>query len=241
MIVRRLPDSELELYHHGIMGMRWGVRRFQNRDGTLTSAGRKRRGLVEQIKYNRKMKKVRKAKVEKAKAQQKQKEEQAERLRKMAAERKERAEVIKTGNAKDIQKFQHKMSDKEYERALNRINLNQRLNDAVAAQSEAKNKRLQARINTITSTAKTIADVADSAGRVYDTLTKVGVIKKSDTTSALDKKLNKLEKESKIAKAEAEIDKNKEMVKMLKSLSAEEKKQTLFNLNKKEKDKEKDN
>ena len=31
-----------ELYHHGIKGQRWGVRRYQNPDGTLTAAGRKR-------------------------------------------------------------------------------------------------------------------------------------------------------------------------------------------------------
>lgn len=31
-----------ELYHHGIKGMRWGVRRYQNADGTLTEAGKKR-------------------------------------------------------------------------------------------------------------------------------------------------------------------------------------------------------
>ena len=31
-----------ELYHHGIKGMKWGVRRYQNKDGTLTSAGKKR-------------------------------------------------------------------------------------------------------------------------------------------------------------------------------------------------------
>lgn len=30
-----------ELYHHGIKGMRWGVRRFQKEDGTLTNAGKK--------------------------------------------------------------------------------------------------------------------------------------------------------------------------------------------------------
>lgn len=31
-----------ELYHHGILGQRWGIRRYQNPDGTLTPAGKKR-------------------------------------------------------------------------------------------------------------------------------------------------------------------------------------------------------
>ena len=31
-----------ELCHYGIRGMRWGIRRYQNPDGTLTEAGRKR-------------------------------------------------------------------------------------------------------------------------------------------------------------------------------------------------------
>lgn len=31
-----------ELYHHGIKGQKWGVRRFQNEDGTLTPEGQKR-------------------------------------------------------------------------------------------------------------------------------------------------------------------------------------------------------
>lgn len=31
-----------QIKHYGIIGMKWGVRRFQNKDGSLTSAGRKR-------------------------------------------------------------------------------------------------------------------------------------------------------------------------------------------------------
>ena len=29
-----------ELYHHGVKGQKWGVRRYQNKDGSLTSAGK---------------------------------------------------------------------------------------------------------------------------------------------------------------------------------------------------------
>ena len=35
-------DELDELYHHGVKGQRWGFRRYQNKDGSLTPAGRRR-------------------------------------------------------------------------------------------------------------------------------------------------------------------------------------------------------
>lgn len=44
----RFDDWEGDfLAHHGIKGQKWGVRRFQNEDGSLTSSGRKHYGLAE--------------------------------------------------------------------------------------------------------------------------------------------------------------------------------------------------
>ena len=46
MYYKRQPYPN-ELYHYGIQGQKWGLRRFQNPDGTLTAAGKARYGYSE--------------------------------------------------------------------------------------------------------------------------------------------------------------------------------------------------
>jgi hypothetical protein len=74
-----------DLMHWGIKGMKWGIRRYQNKDGSLTAAGKKRRSLGQVI-HDRKVHKKRVAAAAKAR-ETREKNLKAEAKRKKALEK----------------------------------------------------------------------------------------------------------------------------------------------------------
>ena len=109
--------ENMELTHHGIKGMKWGVRRTPAQLGHKPSTTKKKKlSLVDRFEAKKKLRAKQKA-AEKAREAKKTKEE-------YEAEKKK---AIESGTAADVLKFKGKLTNQELNTAVNRLNMESQL------------------------------------------------------------------------------------------------------------------
>ena len=164
-----------ELTHWGIKGQKWGRRRFQNKDGTLTAEGIRRYlnrdpdGLKEYKKTN---------------------PTQYEQLKQ---------EALKSGNAATILKFQGDLTNKELQDAKLRIGMESELKGIVAKENDAKIQNLLNKADTIKRGAESATGLYNSVAKIINTFSDVE-LPTVDGKSKAEKLQLKKEKEEKDAR-----------------------------------------
>ena len=128
-----------ELKHYGIKGMKWGVRRFQNKDGSLTADGRKRYGS-EDLKSMQKQVNQGKNVVEGVK--------------------KTRAKAAEKQTEKKIRDDLSKMSDQELRDIVKRLNMEERYMQVMKSRDVVTGKSKVDKILDYAGTALTIGGSA---------------------------------------------------------------------------------
>lgn len=204
-----------ELYHHGILGMKWGVRRFQNKDGSLTTAGKKRydsdgdesSGETKKKKFSLK-KSGSKEDIKKTTSKEDESEQKKTPSKEEDTEAYEAAKqkALKSGSAKDVLKFKGDLTQQEMQSAISRIRWEQdmqNLSGKEISKGQAKADELFNKVEKATKYADTSIKAWNTVANVYNAINKddrllptisTDVTKSNRATRIADKKRKEQEK-----------------------------------------------
>ena len=204
-----------ELYHHGILGMKWGVRRFQNKDGSLTTAGKKRydsdgdesSGETKKKKFSLK-KSGSKEDIKKTTSKEDESEQKKTPSKEEDTEAYEAAKqkALKSGSATEILKFKGDLTQQEMQSAISRIRWEQDMQSLSAkevAAGKSKADELFDKMDKATKYAETGIKTWNTVANVYNALNTDGTtLPKISTNIANDNKQERKAEKKEKAKAE---------------------------------------
>lgn len=162
------------LAHHGIKGQKWGIRNYQNPDGTLTNKGRKRYGVG---KPRSKASELKKSVSETVKSIKKRKEE------KKAAEEQASKDKLKQylrKHPKKLAKHAKELSQEDVNELVTQISFDRKLNDIKDAEVQAGWKKVQNISNNVQTMANLLnnsKNFYNNTAEIYNALIDAGVVK----------------------------------------------------------------
>lgn len=143
------------LSHHGILGQKWGVRRYQNRDGTLTAEGRKRAGLKPENKREK-----RKAEAAKKKAEKKAAKDLSD---------KENLKNYLRKHPKQLYKHSTELTREEADEIIKNVEFDRKLKDI----HDSEVQRTWKQISNIQSNAQTLANLMNTGKSLYNSAVEI--------------------------------------------------------------------
>ena len=173
-----IPHSDY-LAHHGIKNQKWGQRRFQNYDGSLTSEGRKRYGVGDSRETKRAKKLAEKAKQTKARQTQANRQKKKADAIKEAEQKQKRMEYLRDHPSK-IYKYRKELTQDDVDSIMAKVKFDQSLKDIHKAEVQRGIKKIddiKRNVDTINNVYTTGKNTYNNIAEINNALVDMGIMK----------------------------------------------------------------